>query len=192
MRLFRKPLHMNTLLWRSKYAAIGLLVYSALSLFSVKAQASFGIYDTSYSWVEDNGKPVQLKEWKGKKTFITMAYSECRKVCTVTLKKLNEIQAVADKKHQSIEIVVVSIDPATDTPATWSAYRKKHDLVQRSNWHFLSGSARDTQYLANHLGIQFWAIEDHVMHDFKIAALNPEGAIEKFIDWDHRDINIFF
>jgi protein SCO1/2 len=138
----------------------------ALALPAMAGDSS--LYNAKIKWTDDNGQSVTLDQWKGKPVFITMAYSTCRKICSVTLKKLEEFQALLDHEKREAEIVVVSFDPKNDTPPVWTEYRKQHGL-QRKNWHFLTGTDRDTQRFSRLLGLgDFWSYDGHILHDFRI------------------------
>jgi protein SCO1 len=141
------------------------------------------LYSVPMRWIEDSGRAVSLADWQGNTVLITMAYSTCRKTCSVTLRKLEELQAVLDRKNQRAEFIIVSYDPKNDTPQTWAAYRKQHGLA-RANWHFLTGNQENTKKLASMLGLgSYWSYEEHILHDFGISILNGAGGITKQIGW---------
>ncbi len=143
------------------------------------------LFNIKGSWVDENNNHYAFSELQGRQNVVTMAYTSCKKICSMTLHKLKEIQAVADQKNIALNVIVVTLDPATDNPETWRSYRKANNLT-RSNWHFLTGSDADTKQLANYLGIEYWSDEGHIMHDFKVIKFSPEGNVEHFLDWDHR------
>jgi len=138
------------------------------------------------TFVDDHGAVRSLADWRGRPVIIAMAYGACRRVCSTTLRTLEEVQARADRQGLQIDVVVVSIDPSEDRPQDWADYRKTRRLT-RSNWSFLSGSPEATRVLAAHLGVRFWRYDEHVMHDFKILRLDPGGAIAATLDWNHRE-----
>lgn len=149
--------------------------------------APTGAYRLNLEFVDDHGATRALSAWSGRPMIIAMAYGACRSICSTTLRTLEDIQSVADRKGVPIEIVVVSIDPSEDTPQAWAEYRKARRLA-RTNWTFLSGSKGSTRTLAHFLGIKFWTYDEHVMHDFKIVRLNADGGVGASIDWSHRQL----
>ncbi|HTN93517.1 MAG TPA: SCO family protein [Gallionella sp.] len=157
------------------------------TVLAVAAFASFpawpapvSIYDVPYNFINDSNETVHLSKWRGKPIILTMEYSECRFMCTTTFYKMKAVQAAADKKKMNIDFVVVSLDPKNETPQTWHQYRISSDL-DRSNWHLLIGSEANTQHLADLLGIRYWYMDEHILHDFKIVRLNAKGEIVKSI-----------
>ena len=67
---------------------------SAMTLFTTTllitslAQAGSGsLYNSGMSWTDDNNQVVTLDQWRGKLVIVSMAYSNCRRTCSLTLKK---------------------------------------------------------------------------------------------------------
>ena len=67
-----------------------------------------------------------------------------------------------------------------DDAQAWTQYRNTRSLM-RANWHFLTGNPADTRRLARLLGFEYWIMDSHVAHDFKIIVLDASGLIEKEI-----------
>lgn len=146
--------------------------------------APFSFYTAPYSFTNDRAQTVHLSEWRGKPLILTMEYSNCRFMCTTTFSKMKAIQAAADQKKIQIDFMIISLDPKNDTPQAWQQYRISRD-VDRSNWHLLTGSEVTTKEFAALIGIKYWTMDEHILHDFKIVRLNAKGEIEKAItDYD--------
>ena len=140
----------------------------------------FSFYDLPYAFTDDQARTVQLSEWRGKPMILTMEYSNCRFMCTTTFSKLKAIQTAADRQQLQIDFMIVSLDPKNDTPRAWQQYRVSRE-VDRSNWHLLTGSEATTKKFAAQIGIEYWSMDAHILHDFKIVRLNANGEIEKEI-----------
>ncbi len=133
------------------------------------------------SWRDDRGETLQLQALRGARIFVTMAYTSCHRICPMTMARLEQLQRELDDRGMSAEFLVVSYDPDNDDSLAWRRYRTRHGLL-RGNWHFLSGTAADTQRLARLLGFEFWRDGEHVMHDYRIVALDRDGAQRGVID----------
>jgi protein SCO1 len=140
----------------------------------------FSFYSLPYTFTDDQARTVQLSEWRGKPMILTMEYSNCRFMCTTTFSKLKAIQTAADQQKLQIDFMIVSLDPKNDTPQAWQQYRISRE-VDRSNWHMLTGSEATTREFAALVGIKYWTMDEHILHDFKIVRLNAKGEIEKEI-----------
>ena len=64
------------------------------------------------SWTDDGGRQLSLPDLRGRTVIITMAYTNCRRTCSTTMLRLQEIQRILDAKGKSAEFVIVSYDPA--------------------------------------------------------------------------------
>ncbi len=133
-------------------------------------------------WVNDQGKAVSLSDWQGRYTVLTMSVGACRRICTTTLRRMEELQAIADRRGLRVDFLVISLDPRSDTPQTWREYRALRKLG-RENWHFVSGGEDGTRRVARMLGISYWYYDEHLLHDFKIALIGPGGEIRRTLAW---------
>jgi cytochrome oxidase Cu insertion factor (SCO1/SenC/PrrC family) len=132
-------------------------------------------------WDDDDGQRLTMAAWSGRRALLTMAYGSCRKTCSATLRFLQQAQAQADARGLALEVIVVGLDPTIDTPTAWRQYRDDHAL-HRTNWHFLGGSPALTRRLAAVLSMRYWPYDDHILHDFRIAAVDPAGRIVARLD----------
>lgn len=142
--------------------------------------AARSLYQAPLTWRTDRGDTVGLDRWKGKPVVLTMVFTSCQATCPLTMGKLGEIQKRFDRDKIAAEFVIVSFDPARDTPDKLAAYRK-HTNHTNENWTFLVGSEEDTRMLAMLLGIKYSRnpVTGDIMHDNKIVLLNGTGEITK-------------
>ena len=135
--------------------AILIALMLAALLAAPVARAAEKLYGLPYLWVNDKGQAQQFNHWRGRSAILTMEFSNCTFVCSITLKRLQDLQAAMDRRGKQMDILVVSIDPKNDTPASWTAYRRDRHL-DRPNWTFLTGNEADTARLARSVGIAYW------------------------------------
>ena len=86
---------------------------------------------------------------------------------------LGEIQKMLDAERRQASFVVVTYDPAADSPQAWRDYRRGRGLT-RENWHFLTGAPADTRALARYLDLDFWTYHEHVVHDFRLVLFDGD------------------
>jgi len=159
------------------------LVSAGLGVAAARAGAATPrVWQLGGLWRDDQDRPVTFDAWRGRPALLTMAYGSCRRVCSTTLRLLQHAQAQADARGLDLEVVVVSLDPTVDTPAAWRQFRAERGL-QRANWHFLGGSPALTRRVAALLELRYWVYDEHVLHDFRIAAVDPAGRIVARMDW---------
>lgn len=172
---------------------LGLFALACLSapcLPAMGAQApatGASLSDLDFDWRDEQGAVTRLSRWDGETILLTMAYSTCRQVCSFTLHRLEELQQSADRAGAAIQVVVISYDPNIDGPQSWSIYRHHHHL-DRANWHFLTGEAADTRRFAAAMRFPYWSYDDHIVHDFRILLIGPDGRIVRSLTWaSHND-----
>lgn len=154
---------------------LGILITSvALASLPIMAFASSILYQLPYQWQNDNGQQTQLNSFRGKPTVMVMAYGACKKICSTSLIRMEQMQTILDQNKLEANFVIVGLDPRNDKPEDWHEYRISRKL-NRNNWYFLSGDAKDIKGLAAQLGVNYWLYHDHVMHDFVITLLDKEG-----------------
>lgn len=166
-----------------------LLFLIAAALMAALAQAATSIYANTYKWIDDKALPVQLSHWQGKPIILSMEYSNCRFICSITLQRLKDVQAALDRRGQKMDIVVVSIDPANDSPQAWTKYRESRKL-DRDNWHFLTGNEADTRQFARQVGVNYWYYHEHLVHDLKIMRISASGEIERSVETYDADMDV--
>lgn len=127
-------------------------------------------------WLDDQGRPFDLRTLEGHRVVLTMAYATCHRVCPVTMRRLQQVQRELDEHGASAEFVVIGYDPEHDDTAAWHQYRARRHLT-RGNWHFLTGTPAAVEQTARRLGFGFWLYEQHVMHDLRIVWFDEHGTL---------------
>jgi len=147
------------------------------------------IFEISDDWKDDQNQTVRLSQFKDKHIVITMSYTSCKKICPqLTNTKLQEVEKYYQTTKTPAEFIIVSFDPENDTPKILAEYRKAHGFTS-GHWHFLTGNLEATKSLARKLGLGgFFQMESHIVHDFKIVLLEPNGKSAE-INWDQRDVS---
>jgi len=130
------------------------------------------------SWVDERGAKVQLSAYTGHRVFLTMAFANCHQICPAAIAELQLMQQTLDARRDPADIVIIGLDPQNEDPAMWREFRKTHRITH-ANWHFLTGSAPDTETAARQLGFEFWKLDDHVMHDSRAVIFDASGVLSR-------------
>ena len=136
-----------------------------------------GLAQLPQRWLEDDGRELDLDSLAGRRVVLTMAYAACHVTCPLTLSRLKEMQRRFDARREPADFVIVGYDPENDRPTDWHVFRSNRHL-NRSNWHFLSGSRDDTERLARQLGFDFWKYDEHVMHGMRALVFDARGQLQ--------------
>jgi cytochrome oxidase Cu insertion factor (SCO1/SenC/PrrC family) len=178
--------------WRRGRSAAGapcaalLYLLSALPPALSAAPSLSNLYQLPLEWRDDHGTATRLAQWRGQTLLVTMAYSSCREICSYSLHRVGQLQQSAERAGLHVNVVVISYDPNVDDPASWSTYRRHHHL-ERGDWHFLTGNAATTRQFAQAFNFPYWFMDDHVVHDFRILVVGPDGQISKTLSWANRN-----
>ena len=149
-----------------------------------------GVWQIPIKLVDDSGEQVTLGAWAGQPAIITMEYTESSLVCSVTLAYLKELQAMLEARGQTINFLIISLDPKNDTPQTWRRYRQTFRLPY-PNWHFLTASVEQTPALAQHLGVSYRVFDGIIIHRLRILRVDQTGKIVNVLRTHFDDLSSF-
>jgi len=156
-----------------RWIVIAVAAVIGMAAAGVRAQ---DVYASEGPWLDDRAAPFRLESLQGDYTVLTMAYGACRRICSTSLRVMEQLQALSDSKQLRLNFVVVGLDPSQDTPKDWADFRRLRKLT-RSNWQFLSGDAEATRRFAQRVGVRYWRYGEHTMHDFRIVLVSPKGQV---------------
>lgn len=179
--------------------AIVILISLSVSFLTLaseaRADSSFpdGLLSGPGIWHDQDNLEHHLSDWSGRPIVLTTFYTECKKTCPMlTLAKLKELQAALISKNQPVDFLLLTMDPEKDTPATLAQYKKNHGIVF-PNWYLLQGTEKETRQLTKKLGMgDYWSMDDHILHKFRILYLDPTKNFRRVLDWEHQDVNSIF
>jgi protein SCO1/2 len=103
-----------------------------------------------------------------------MVYTHCTATCPLALGELKRIAAATDT---SVGLVLVTLDPARDTPSALATYAQERGL-DASRWTLLAGSDDDVRELAAALSVRYRTLgPDAIAHSNVITLLDANGVI---------------
>jgi protein SCO1/2 len=154
------------------------------------------------NFVDENGQPVQLRQYfGGKPVIITMVYYTCPMLCSQVLSGLTGtlVSLSGFDVGREFNVLTVSFDPR-DTPQ--AAMENKTRYLKRyrragseEGWHFLTGKQEQIQALAQALGFRYvWDEQNQQFaHASGIMLLTPDGRIAQYyygIEYTPRDLRL--
>lgn len=108
--------------------AVAILVATGIAIAPRTAPAFHGTTYTEiapaaqFSLVDQNGRPVSLDSYRGTPVLLFFGYTQCPDVCPTTLNKLTKAMADAGGDARDIRVLLITLDPANDTPGTLRKY----------------------------------------------------------------------
>lgn len=104
-------------------------------------------------WQDQAGRPVRLHGLRGKVVLFNFIFTACSTVCPVQTHALAQMQGqLPAVLRPRVQLVSVSLDPLSDTPATLSNFARKFQ-VDHSNWSFITGRPQDVHKLVETLAL---------------------------------------
>ena len=136
------------------------------------------LYQMNFELEDQDGTLLKFNSFQGKPILIGMIYASCPHVCPLTIHNIkNTEQMLPDELRRQLHVVLVSLDPETDTPAMLRqiAERQKVDLTR---WKFVRTDLNNVRKLAAVLGVRFRKLPDgEINHTTLVTLLNSEGEI---------------
>ncbi|MDQ6529376.1 SCO family protein [Flavobacterium sp. LHD-85] len=149
----------------------------------VKAEAKkeisdLSIYNLPSKWTTQEGKDIELKSLRGNVLVMVMIYTSCKSACPRLVADMRDIESKLEKKtKQHVKLILVSIDPNTDTPERLKSFAIENKMNQ-DPWVFLRSSEENTREFAAVLAVNYKKISPiDFSHSNIISVFNPEGEL---------------
>jgi len=84
-------------------------------------------YARTLALPDQDGKPRNLAEFKGKVVVVFFGYTQCPDVCPSTMAELSQVKKALGAQGDKVQGIFVSIDPARDTPEILKSYVTSFD-----------------------------------------------------------------
>ena len=136
------------------------------------------IYSLTSLWTNQDGKEIQLKDFKGKKQIVAMIFTTCEYACPRMIADMKAIEAkVLEQNRADINFLLISIDPEKDTPRSLKTYAQQMDL-DLNRWSLLHGKEGNIKEVASMLAFRYNKFYNgSFSHSNLMTALNSEGEI---------------
>jgi protein SCO1/2 len=132
----------------------------------------FSVYDLDAQWRDQHGTTRTLGTLRGRPQLLAMVYTHCTSACPLSVSTMKDLEARTDP---SVGLVLVTLDPANDTPARLLAYAVERGLSAR--WTLLSGSDEAVRELAAAIGVRYRRIDaSELAHTNTLTVLDAAGA----------------
>jgi protein SCO1/2 len=146
------------------------------------SQAAIGRQLGDYAFVDQDGRPVRLVDFRGKPLLVNLVYTSCGDVCPTVVETLSRAVGVAQQAlgRDSFAVVTVGFDAARDKPARMKAFAESHG-VDLPNWRFLSTDKDTAARMASDLGFIYDASARGFDHLAQTTVIDREGRVYRQI-----------
>jgi len=157
-----------TLLWSLAFAAN---VAVAESLPKIKPVPEFTL-------MKQDGKPLALKDLRGKVLVITFIYASCTDTCPLLTAKMARIQdQLGPDFGGKVYFLSITVDSDRDTPQVLKRYAEAHK-ANPAGWAFLTGTSAEIRDIAKRYGIYYKkTARGDVDHTFLTSLVDQSGML---------------
>jgi protein SCO1/2 len=153
------------------------LLVAASALAQPEAPKNVLALDTR--WRSEDGASLALSDLKGDWYALTFVYTSCAGTCPLTTRKLKRLEAALAQAGKPLDLVVVSLDPAHDTPEELAKYRARYGLEADQRWRLLVGDDAQLRTLTMLLEFKYTRNPESgvILHDNTVFLVGPDGAV---------------
>ena len=132
------------------------------------------LYHLDATFLDPDGLPHWLVEFRGRPVVFAMIYTRCPQVCPRIVADMQRIQGALPAGAEP-HFVAVSIDPEYDRPEQLAAFEARQSL--EGDWTLLTGESARVRELAAVLGYQYRQTPDsEYVHTSKVIVLDANGV----------------
>jgi protein SCO1/2 len=130
------------------------------------------------TFTDQDGKAFTLAQRRGGVQLVTMFYSSCPYACPLIIDTGKGIDhALGAAERAKLRVLLLSLDPARDTPAKLSALATKRK-IDRARWTLATTDAGGVRQTAAALGIRYRQLANgEFNHSSVMILLDADGRI---------------
>ncbi|MGC2477023.1 MAG: SCO family protein [Candidatus Sulfotelmatobacter sp.] len=152
-----------------------------------------------FSFTNQDGRPISLRQYRGKVVFITFIYTRCPfpDFCPRMSQRFAEIyqQLGSNPSLATAQVLSVSFDPEHDTPKVLRDYglsvAHTHDAALFRRWQFAAPKAAELPKIADFFALTIKPEGGMITHNLSTAVIGPDGKIVRWYhgsDWQVSDL----
>ncbi len=147
------------------------------------------LFHLKSKWQNQNGKTVELKELRGKKTLLAMVYLSCEYICPMIISDMKSIEGKLELENRDqIQFVLVSFDPEKDKPPVLKTAMNNRKLDPK-RWQILTAASdSDVRDLAVLLDFKYQkTTPGEYSHSYLVIVLDEDGVPQQRINQANQD-----
>lgn len=164
------------------------------------AEPEIGASVPDLTLVNQDGKRINLQQYRGRALVLTFIYTRCPlpDYCTLMSNNFAEIARELKKSPEldaSAHLLSITLDPKYDTPKVLRSYGAAHTENYGNEtfarWEFATGTPEEIQRAANFFGMSYKQDGDQITHALRTAVIAPDGKLYKMYrgnEWKPADV----
>lgn len=143
------------------------------ALASIPADSLYGLPVTL---TDAQGVKFDWREMAGKPVLVTMFYGDCASACPVLIESLQRTIAELQPKPGSLKVLMVSLNPQHDTPASLGHLMHMHKIDAGVFRLAVAADEGQTRAMAAALQIKYRQLDNgEISHNTRVSLLNASG-----------------
>lgn len=142
------------------------------------SQAAIGRRLADHAFLDRQGRPVRLADYRGKPLLVSFVYTGCTSACPPATKLL----AQAVRKAQSVvgserfRVLTIGFNPPQDSPEAMREFARRFG-IDLPNWEFVTPDEAQVAALAADFGFSYAPAPWGFDHLAQVTVVDPEGRI---------------
>lgn len=133
----------------------------------------------AFSLTGDTGEAIALDSYRGKVVLMYFGYTFCPDICPASLSELADAMEVLGDQSDDVQVIMISVDPARDTPEVLGEYMDHFD----PRFVGLTGTDSEIAEVANLYGVFYEAQEGTAATGYLVDHLASVMLIDKDGKW---------
>ena len=140
--------------------------------------SDLSIFNLKSKWTDQNNREIQLEDLKGEVLVMVMIYTSCKAACPRLVADMRNIESrLTQETKEKIKMVLVSIDPKTDTPERLKEFAIEN-VMDKNPWLFLRSTEDNTREFAAVVAVNYKKISPiDFSHSNIISVFNEQGEM---------------
>ena len=152
-----------------------------------------------FTLVNQDGRPIQLGQYRGKAVVVTFIYTRCPlpEYCPRMTGHFAQLEQALQKEpelYEKTHLLTVSFDYEHDSPDIIREYARTQ-VPEHSgrfdHWELATGSAEEVQAITTFFGLTYLPEQDQYVHSLRTGVIGPDGKLFEIYrgnEWEPMDI----
>jgi protein SCO1/2 len=142
-----------------------------------------------FAFVNQQGKPIHLAQFRGQPLLLTFVYTRCP-LPDFCIRMSNNFAQVAEelknnnpKAFARLQMLSISIDPDYDSPKVLTEYGKRYAGgvdAPLKHWTFATGKPEEIRKAAEFFALSYQPQNGQITHTLSTALLDANGKVAEF------------
>ncbi len=135
------------------------------------------LYQLNTMLTDDSSQRFTLRDMAGTPVLVTMFYGDCHAACPIIIETLKRTVAALGPSAGPLRVVLISLDPQHDSPASLAMLARKHELEPHRFRLAVAADDSTTRTLAAALNVKFRRLDNgEINHTTRVVLLDATGA----------------